>query len=217
MVSALITVTILLLGPGLAYFQSPVSLTGAGFTSSRAGVRAGMQRRGRFSVPKSMARNGCRYMPATGDDPFAPLATMEKSDDSGASPGSPEVKSSAPKADPKARDAMRAVHCEFVSDRLIGVRGGAGLHRHVLRAVRPWLRGGYLDGSGSGDPADNKHGTSLRPARRLLFSHIPSPLQSHLEARHDDLATWPSQEHLRSLVPPCSFAGWETFPGASHA
>jgi Alginate export len=43
----------------------------------------------------------------------------------------------------------------------------AGLQPPVLRAVRPWLRGGYDYGSGDGNPNDKTHGT--------FFQVLPTP------------------------------------------
>ncbi|HEV2379314.1 MAG TPA: hypothetical protein VG206_05910 [Terriglobia bacterium] len=52
------------------------------------------------------------------------------------------------------------------------------MHASVLKAVQPWLRGGYLDGSGGGDPADNRHGTLHRVKNPPTALNNP-PLQFH--------------------------------------
>ena len=43
----------------------------------------------------------------------------------------------------------------------------AGWQPAVLRAIRPWLRGGFNYGSGDGDPNDARHGT--------FFQILPTP------------------------------------------
>jgi hypothetical protein len=51
----------------------------------------------------------------------------------------------------------------------------AGIQPKVVKAIRPWLRAGYLYGSGDGNPSDTKHGTSFqllptpRPYARFPF------------------------------------------------
>ena len=45
--------------------------------------------------------------------------------------------------------------------------GEAGVQPKVLKALRPWLRAGYLYGSGDGNAVDNKHGT--------FFQLLPTP------------------------------------------
>jgi len=43
----------------------------------------------------------------------------------------------------------------------------AGIQPKVLRGLKPWLRGGFYDGSGDGNPNDNVHGT--------FFGVLPTP------------------------------------------
>lgn len=52
-------------------------------------------------------------------------------------------------------------------DKASVIAGEAGIQPAVLKSVRPWLRTGYLRGSGDSNPADNTHGT--------FFQLLPTP------------------------------------------
>ena len=43
----------------------------------------------------------------------------------------------------------------------------AGLQPRLLKSLKPWLRGGFYDGSGDGNPGDGRHGT--------FFQVLPTP------------------------------------------
>lgn len=54
-----------------------------------------------------------------------------------------------------------------LADRAGVFAGEAGIQPAVLKALRPWLRTGYLYGSGDGNPSDRTHGT--------FFQLLPTP------------------------------------------
>lgn len=78
-----------------------------------------------------------------------------------------------------ARRALRTEARNFFANPTRPLAGGAGLHPDVLRAIQPWLRGGYLDGNGAGDPAGNKHGT-FSPILPASYPARSSSLNSNL-------------------------------------
>ena len=162
MISALITIVVLVLGPGLAYGQSPAWLLRACSKSLRASVRASEAGWLRSALADL-------YVPAVGEARQAGSLIRRTADR--------HVSSQRQQNPCAARSSGRLRRWNQQSNQLapqlalLPLRlasrasalgwssGGAGLHPSVLKAVQPWLRGGYLDGSGAGDPADNKHGT----------------------------------------------------------
>lgn len=84
--------------------------------------------------------------------------------------------------------------------------GGASLSPNFLKAVQPWLRGGYLDGSGRGDPVDNKHGTfvsgSFLPSLLDFTTSSPEFIGRPIDATRRPT---PSEEVSFTLTP--AFSG----------
>ena len=159
MTSALITVVLLLLGPGLAYFHSPLSLVKAGLVTAKAGVWAGMQRWSRHRAASVTYNDDWRQVLNTGSDHDRPNALEERTNAVGIRVHDLRtLRSRWSVVNPGLWGAKRAVGRNS-PDPLVEATEGADLHPDLLKAVQPWLRGGYLDGSGAGDPADNKHGT----------------------------------------------------------
>lgn len=63
--------------------------------------------------------------------------------------------------------ALQAGSWGALADRAGAFAAEAGIQPRTLQAVRPWLRTGYLYGSGDGNAADDKHGT--------FFQILPTP------------------------------------------
>ena len=194
MISALITIVVLVLGPGLAYGQSPAWLLRAASKSMRASVRA----------------TEAGWLQSALADLYAPVLSAERQ--AGSLPTStatirlrPRCRQNPCAAGSPGRSRrwsrlssrIPASHANNPPTRLAVSResspgwsaGGAGLYPSVLKAVQPWLRGGYLDGSGAGDPDNNKHGT-LRSEFCLPSSPESKPSNSSFI---DDLtkSNWP--------------------------
>jgi hypothetical protein len=164
-ISALVAVLLLVLAPGLAYGQSPARLLRSAPTSVRTRSRA--------------AESGRLRVRAEDHPLVAPVLSAQSSVPSRPGGYNPDPKrwkgwaefkrlgrSMLARGGPAGR-SLRAPGFVSAPFRFAASApgppawstGGAGLHASVLKAVQPWLRGGYLDGSGAGDPADNKHGT----------------------------------------------------------
>lgn len=199
MISALITIVVLLLGPGLAYGRSPVRLLRAAANSLRASI--GAAERGFAWSPAQMgipvltrAELLVRFAPAT-----APDLTLRPQRPSGEAAGRARFKRQGLRSSGEAVSAPipTSTAC-LLTDSPVCSRaraiGGAVFHPSLLKAVQPWLRGGYLDGSGAGDPADNKHGTFAC----VFFT----PSSARLNHFHPKLASGPARSyfipHLRA-------------------
>ncbi len=63
--------------------------------------------------------------------------------------------------------ALQAGSWGALADRAEVFDGEAGVQPKVLKIFHPWLRTGYLYGSGDGSPSDNRHGT--------FFQLLPTP------------------------------------------
>jgi len=175
MYSALITIAILILGPTLAYVQSADWLATLGAVSAHHTVRRGAAVPGCKTLTDGIYHQDWETAPiGTGlSQPVGGCRTELRSQKRmGRALGGHQAPlgASAPISSGGAR-AMAGP----LTGWSVAVAGGAGLHPNVLKAVQPWLRGGYLDGSGAGDPADNKHGTlRCRPPTSHFNSTFPS-------------------------------------------
>lgn len=150
LISGLITIVLLVLVPGLAYGQSPKSILKSCSESVRDAVRAGAEG-GAWSTV-----TGCAFY-CQGDFVFrldeSRISQWQRQMDEIrlASRGRPRLradKASAGTADRMWRGTGPNIAYAFAHAGGV-VTAGAGLHPDVLRSVRPWLRGGYLDGSGT--------------------------------------------------------------------
>jgi hypothetical protein len=164
LISALITIVVLVLGPGLAYGQSPAWLLRAASKSMRASVRAveagwlqssltGL----RVSTLTESGPAGCVVASTAGDR----VNSLHSSNPSVARPPSDPRRRWVKHSSKSSLAFVAGPQLRFTAspESILGwSSGGAGLHPSVLKTVQPWLRGGYLDG-GAGDPADNKHGS----------------------------------------------------------
>ena len=154
--SALITVVLLVLVPGLAYGQSPALILKA----AAAGMKESRNRAVRWdhTALRYLARDQVLAM-----DPESCLLQLHcdtRRLDSQAR-ARHRFRSAASRhhaAGFESRSGSPVYKCIQTTTMRAGV---GGLHASVLKAVQPWLRGGYLDGNGHGDPADNRHGTPL--------------------------------------------------------
>jgi hypothetical protein len=156
LISTLITIVLLVLVPGLAYGQSPKSILKSCSESVRDAMRAGVEG-GAWSTVTGGASYRLGDFVVRLDEPRGSQWQRQMDEIRLAARGRPRLRAGEARAGTADR-MSRGTHPNIVYA-LAYTRGGAGLHPDVLRSVRPWLRGGYLDGSGHGDPADNKHGT----------------------------------------------------------
>ncbi len=166
MISALITIVVLVLGPGLAYGQSPAWLLRACSKSLRASVRV-------TEASWFQSTLADLYVPVVTEARATAYLITPTANSSASSQRQANLSAARPPGNSRRQwsglsDQIPAPHVAVLQPKfnvsragaLDSSSGGAGLHPSVLKAVRPWLRGGYLDGSGAGDPADNRHGTS---------------------------------------------------------
>lgn len=180
MISVLITIAVLVLGPGLAYGQSPAWLLRAASKSMRASVcatEAGwlQSRLAELHVPV-LTEASATGSPVTSGAETRVRSHGQTSGGAARSPGHwrPRWGQSSNRL-PVSQLANPPLRLAVSRESSLGwSAGGAGLHPSVLKAVQPWLRGGYLDGSGRGDPADNKDGTRFRSF------HLPHSRESDL-------------------------------------
>jgi hypothetical protein len=85
-----------------------------------------------------------------------------------------------------------------------------GFQPNLLRKLKPWLRGGYSDGSGDGNPDDNTHGTFFqilptpRPFARFPFFDMENnrDLMGALILRPHKSVTISSEFHALALSNP---------------
>jgi hypothetical protein len=95
-----------------------------------------------------------------------------------------------------------------LGDRAGVFAGEAGVQPRLLKAVRPWLRAGYLYGSGDGNPADKTHGTFFqilptpRPYARFPFFNFMNNEDAfaELELRPGKVVTVRSDIHALRLT-----------------
>jgi hypothetical protein len=181
LISGLITIVLLVLVPGLSYGQSPKSILKSCSKSVREAVRVAAEG-GAWSTATGCASYRLSDFVVRLDEPRVAQWQRQMDEIRIAARGRPRLRAGEARggtADRMWRGTRPNIACALAHARGVAA-GGAGLHRDVLRSVRPWLRGGYLDGSGHGDPADNKHGTLvpilLSPA---ILSYTPL-LQAHI-------------------------------------
>jgi hypothetical protein len=175
MFSALITIAILVLGPTLAYVQSTGWLATFAARSARQDVRKSAVRTASYPIVvdahhqdwEAVGIGSIRLRPrAAPRIKFCGQERMGRAIAERKAP--PGAFAPASLGRPDALGWPLTGRLRAVGG---AIAGAAGLHANVLRAVQPWLRGGYLDGSGAGDPADNKHGTlRCRPPTSHLDS-----------------------------------------------
>lgn len=172
MIPALIAVALLLLGPGLACGRSSAGTICQSSNSLRASVRAarsGLVRLSQMPVSVEAAQ------PSAPSDPagYNPDSKRWRGWAELKAPGRSMLQHAGPAGRSLPGHRLIAVpfgSVAFPASALSRPPGSAGLQPNVLKAVQPWLRGGYLDGSGHGDPADNKHGTFSTAVHPLLSS-----------------------------------------------
>jgi hypothetical protein len=63
--------------------------------------------------------------------------------------------------------ALQSGHWGVEEHRARALNLEAGVQPKMLAALKPWLRGGFFDGSGDADPGDGRHGT--------FFQVLPTP------------------------------------------
>jgi hypothetical protein len=210
LISALIAAALLLLGPGLACGQSPAGLLREPSNSLRASVRAPecclirqsledlqmMPVVAELSQPSDLAHSsGCnsdfKRWRGWAEARVSGNARRRFVRSAGTSVSAPAL------GVPPFRFAASSASV------LAFTAGGAGLHPSFLKAVQPWLRGGYLDGSEHGDPADNKHGTfSAVSSLPLSPPEIQHPHRKiHRQGSSDRLLSgfWLPALHLPAL------------------
>lgn len=160
LISGLITIVLLVLVPGLAYGQSPKSILKSCSESVRDAVRIGAEGGAWSTVAGCASYHRGDYVLQL-DESRISQRQRQMDESRSAARSRPRLRPGdvrAGAADRMWRGTDPNIAYAFAHARG-AVTAGAGLHPDVLRSVRPWLRGGYLDGSGHGDPADNKHGT----------------------------------------------------------
>jgi hypothetical protein len=160
LISGLITIVLLVLVPGLAYGQSPKSILKSCSESVRDAVRAGAEGGAWSTVTGCASYHRADFVLRLDE---TRISQWQRQMDESRSPARTRPRLRPGDVRAGAADQMWRATGPNIAYAFAHARGvvtaGAGLHPDVLRSVRPWLRGGYLDGSGHGDPADNKHGT----------------------------------------------------------
>jgi hypothetical protein len=211
LISGLITIVLLVLVPGLAYGQSPKSILKSCSESVRDAVRAGAEG-GAWSTVTGCASYHRGDFVLRLDESRISQWQRQMDEIRLASRGRPRLradKASAGTAGRMWRGTGPNIAYAFAHARGV-VTAGAGLHPDVLRSVRPWLRGGYLDGSGHGDPADNKHGTLARIVLSPpVLPHTPFR-QTHIKPSYSRQTGPRAREGLEAS--PASVILWEHNP-----
>lgn len=164
MIPVLITV-VLLVAPGLAFGQSAAPAAEAGCGAARESIPAAPRTNGFLSL-EGVQANRDLSLPVNQPPLRSRRGARKISDGPRTSYHCRTLEWHAGPTHTMARRALRTEARNFFARPAGTVTGGPGLHPDVLKAVQPWLRGGYLDGSGAEDPADNKYGT--------LFGILPT-------------------------------------------
>lgn len=208
LISGLITIVLLVLVPGLAYGQSPRSMLKSCSASARDAVRAGVE--------------GSAGSTVTGCASFYRNDFVFRLDESRVSQWQRHLDES--RIEARGRSRLRVGEARAVDRmsrgalrngawslaQLAGAIGAAGLHPSVLETVQPWLRGGYLDGNGHGDPAGNKHGTFVRiPLCPSILLPFTTFLQTYIKPSYSRRKGPRARESLeaspfRSILCECS-------------
>lgn len=203
LISGLITIVLLVLVPGLAYGQSPKSI----LKSCSAAVRAGVE--------------GCAWSTVTSCASFYRADFVLRLDESRVSQwqrhmdesriearGRPQLRAGEARAvDRMSRGALPNGAWHSVAQLAGTMTVAAGLHPSVLKTVQPWLRGGYLDGSGHGDPADNKHGT-------LACILLGPPILPHTPFLHTYIKPSHSSQNAANIFPNQAFVRFKHLGGS---